>query len=396
MNKRKHEPPPSQVVDSEFFASIRHGVESALLNSGIKRILVAVSGGSDSVALLLALHRLCSPRDIVLQVAHIVHGLRPEAGQLDASFVRHLAASLNLPCHVTEVDTPGEMKRTGDSLEMAARRLRLAALEATANTMQADAICLGHTRDDQIETLFIRLARGAGSTGLGGIAPRGQTRSGVTLLRPLLDIRRETLQGWLRSENAQWREDESNSDTNIMRNRVRSQVVPAFVECFGPAAVDSAIRSMELQREEEADWLRPLVGEALTEAYAAHPPTALSSESIAALPRPLAKRVLLAWLHEHQLDPQHQSQALLERLLEFALATVRDPPDATGRKCNRSARVRPADFRKRWGGIRSNPARCGTVRTLPHDFTRLETRNQHRAQPWRDQAAAIPPTDAAT
>ncbi|MCL1857427.1 MAG: tRNA lysidine(34) synthetase TilS, partial [Kiritimatiellaeota bacterium] len=219
------------------------GLCHALLDSHAT-VIVAVSGGSDSVALLRLLHSQCRGR---LIVAHVHHHLRPEAADGDAAFVSALADALGLPCEIAHIDPAAERHRTGESIEMCARRLRYDALRGIATAHAATAIATGHTLDDQIETFFLRLSRGAGPAGLGGI-PAERTLDGqgsgvrgqgsvvgdtVRLLRPLLELRHGELQDYLRSLGQPWREDDSNRAPASLRTPVRAPPPPPLFDTFG-------------------------------------------------------------------------------------------------------------------------------------------------------------------
>ncbi len=289
-----------------------------------RKVLLAVSGGADSMALLQALHRLWTPEGVELVVAHVHHGLRGGAAEADVAFVRAAAARLGLPCHVARVNVPAALRQTSDSVEMAARELRWKALRRMARRVGADAICTGHTADDQIETLFLRLGRGTGPRGLCGMARCASRPGQPPVLRPLLGCRRVELRAWLQAEGVVWREDASNAEEAMVRNRVRRWLVPAFERALGSAAVANALRSLGLLRDEQEHWLAPLVEAALEDVLpVSDDPEAMDLRALRALPRPLVRRVLLAWLQRQNLPPALQTLALLDGLAEFSLVSGR-------------------------------------------------------------------------
>jgi tRNA(Ile)-lysidine synthase len=201
--------------------------------------LVAVSGGADSVALLLALHALgCR-----LHVAHLDHGLRADSAD-DARFVAGLAARLELPCTIER----REVARKG-SVEAAGREIRYAFLNAVARREGAHAIFLGHTADDQVETFLLRLVRGAGIAGLSAMRPK----DGL-LCRPMLGLWRADVQGYLRGKGQAWREDATNRDRAFLRNRVRHELLP-LLQSLNPGVKEVLLREVELlgQRQQELD-----------------------------------------------------------------------------------------------------------------------------------------------
>ncbi len=185
------------------------------------RVLVGLSGGSDSVGLLLLLRDTSAYG--VLQVAgaaHFNHGARPTSDR-DQAFCRDLTAKLDLPFVTESADVRSVAAAEGSSFEDCARRLRYAFLHRAARELGAERIAVGHTRDDQAETFLLKLARGAGATGLGAVYPR---RGEV--IRPLLDVPRDDIRRWLLEQGQPWMEDETNADLRNPRNRVRHRVLP--------------------------------------------------------------------------------------------------------------------------------------------------------------------------
>jgi tRNA(Ile)-lysidine synthase len=187
-------------------------------------ILVAVSGGADSTALLQTLRNVAREFGLDLHVAHLDHGLRGAESRADRSFVQALCARLGVPFTSARWNTPLRMRRLGISGERGLRVLRRAYLESVARRIGAAAIATAHTADDQLETVLMRLGRGTGLAGRGGIRPR----AGIWL-RPLLEASRREIEEDLRRAGQVWREDSSNRDLRYTRNRIRHQVVPALV-----------------------------------------------------------------------------------------------------------------------------------------------------------------------
>ena len=195
----------------------------ALLRPG-DGVLVALSGGPDSVALLRLLRELEAGGELsVAGVAHLNHGLR-EAANDDEQFCRALASEMGVPFRSDRIDVRAMAARLGTSLEDAGRQARYALFERVATELGADVIATGHTRDDQAETFLLRLLRGAGPRGLAGIHPRvGRA------VRPVLDCGRDELRTYLAAIGQSFREDESNRDLSIPRNRVRHELLPLLV-----------------------------------------------------------------------------------------------------------------------------------------------------------------------
>jgi tRNA(Ile)-lysidine synthase len=204
------------------------------------RVLAAVSGGPDSTALLSALAALRQAGEIgALMACHVDHQLRPDSA-LDGAFCEGLCRRLDVSLERAAVTVPA-----ASGVQAAARRARYAALFAAAERAGADVIATGHTRSDQAETVLLRLLRGAGARGLGGIpARRGR------IVRPLLDRSRREVIAYLADRSLAWREDPSNASPRYLRNRVRAEVLPALV-ALAPSAEAHLARAAELLREDD-------------------------------------------------------------------------------------------------------------------------------------------------
>jgi tRNA(Ile)-lysidine synthase len=214
------------------------------------RVIVALSGGPDSVALLRILRELEGEGELtVAGVAHLNHGLRDAASQ-DEQFSRALAAELNVPFRSERVTVRDRAAEWKTSLEAAGRRVRYEFFERVANELGADVIATGHTRDDQAETFLLRLVRGAGARGLAGIYPRSGR-----VVRPLIEVGRQELRDYLAGVGQPFREDESNRDLAIPRNRVRHELLPWLAREFSPRVTDVLAAEAELARHDE-DRLR--------------------------------------------------------------------------------------------------------------------------------------------
>lgn len=197
----------------------RHVEETGLLASA-PTLLVAHSGGGDSTALLVLVFEWARSRGIAVVTAHVAHGLRGAAGDDDARFCARFATERALPFAYRPVDVPS-LRRKGESLEAAARRLRYAALLALSRDLGGAPVLTGHTRDDQAETVLLHLERKLGR-GRGGIRPR--RADGV--VRPLLPFSRAELREFLLARDVSFREDETNESVRFARNRIRRDVLP--------------------------------------------------------------------------------------------------------------------------------------------------------------------------
>ncbi|MCL5769862.1 MAG: tRNA lysidine(34) synthetase TilS, partial [Planctomycetes bacterium] len=190
-------------------------------------ILVACSGGADSVALLRLLWAVNQSRywNWRIVVAHVNHALRGRQSDADERFVRRLAAQLALPIRVKRLRLTRAAKAPDRVSEARARAARIAALAAMAKRHRCDVVVLAHHADDQAETVLLRLLRGAGPRGLGGMLPRRRMR-GIWFVRPLLGWPRNTLRQWLTQGGWNWREDSSNATGRFLRNRIRHELLP--------------------------------------------------------------------------------------------------------------------------------------------------------------------------
>ena len=218
-----------------------------------RRVLAALSGGADSVALTLLLRDLAVEAEFVLVgVAHLNHRLR-EAADADEQFCRELAASLALPIDVERVDVRQAARRGRISLEDAGHRERYAFFRRAAARLRADRVVTGHHRDDQAETCLMRLIRGAGSDGLAGIRPRAGC-----VVRPLLHVSRSELRAYLAGRGQSFREDETNRDPAFTRNRVRHELIPFLETRFSPSIANVLARTAEIVRA-DSEWMEAAV-----------------------------------------------------------------------------------------------------------------------------------------
>ncbi len=238
--------------DTEFIEQVRtYIVRHRLVQPG-DRIGVAVSGGADSVALLLALIDLRDGLGVVLSVAHFNHGIRGEASDADESFVAELAKGHALECFCARGSAPQRARETKQSLETSARELRYGFFRELMASAKVNKIALAHTTDDQAETVLMRILRGAGTRGLAGIHPE-KADDEAKFIRPLLETRRTSVEEFLRARGQQWREDSTNQDAVHTRNKVRHELMPKLRE-LNPAASETLARTADLARAEEEYW----------------------------------------------------------------------------------------------------------------------------------------------
>jgi tRNA(Ile)-lysidine synthase len=233
---------------SELLKQVEAAVtERHLLGRG-QTILAAVSGGVDSMVLLHLLHALAPKHRWQMVVAHFNHRLRGRASDADERMVRRTADRLGWPCVMGEAKVREQAAKAGLSIEMAARKSRHEFLAQTARRHRAAVIALAHHADDQVELFFLRLLRGTGGEGLAGMKWRGPSPvdPAVGLARPLLDVTKQELLAFARENHVEFREDATNAGTDILRNRIRHQLLPLLRRRYQPAVDSLVLRLMEI------------------------------------------------------------------------------------------------------------------------------------------------------
>jgi tRNA(Ile)-lysidine synthase len=263
-----------------------------MVGSG-QTLLLAVSGGADSVAMLHVLARLRASLPMQLIVAHLNHGMRPEAAE-DALFVEAMARHMGLPCVCATVDVPAYRRQHRLSPEDAARRLRYAYLRTTARQRGAERIAIAHTADDQAETVLMRLLRGAGVRGLAGIPPRQGA-----IIRPLIRARHRDIVAFLQKHHLPFRDDPSNQQRQYLRNRLRLDLMPHLRQQYNPRITETLCTTAQLAAEDEAT-LQALAREHLQMARLPRQPAqvGLRLDRLMHLPVALQRRMLRQALSE--------------------------------------------------------------------------------------------------
>jgi tRNA(Ile)-lysidine synthase len=242
------------------------------------RVGVAVSGGADSVFLLHAMHEL----GLAVTVLHVNHGLRGPESDRDEEFVRELARRYGLPVQVFVAPV-----FTGN-LEQEARRFRYEFFAERMAAGDCSSVATGHTLDDQAETVLYRFVRGAGMAGLSGIRPK--TAAGI--IRPLIELRRNEIRGWLDAQGMEWREDRTNENTDFLRNRIRHKHMPELMESLNPALPEVLASTASWARAEEDYWIAEL--ERLVPLYLIEKPETIliSTKPFQELPVAVQRRLL--------------------------------------------------------------------------------------------------------
>jgi tRNA(Ile)-lysidine synthase len=260
-----------------------------MLAGGETVIVVAASGGPDSTSLVYALATIGRDLGLLVHVAHLDHRLRPDAGA-DAAFVADTSRALGLPHHQDFADPKTLAAQEGLSLEDAGRRLRYEFLMRVARDVGATVVGTGHTMDDQAETVLMRLLRGSGLDGLRGIPPV-RLSGGIRIIRPLIDTTRAEVESYLRAIGAGWREDSTNRDLAILRNRIRLVLLPAL-EGYNPDVRRTLARVAGLLRD-EAEAIEVLAAASVGETLSGDSATVhVALEPFTRLPVALQRRAL--------------------------------------------------------------------------------------------------------
>lgn len=250
---------------SELLERVSEGIQLRGLFRRGQRILVAVSGGLDSMVLLNILSELAPSNKWRLAVAHLNHRLRGGSSDADERLVRKVSATLNFPIFVEHADVRRLAKEQKLSIEMAARRARHEFFARAAKKKKISTIALAHHADDQVELFFIRLLRGSGGEGLGGMKWRGPFpgAKGIELVRPLLGESKSALRAYAATKKIKFREDASNASVDILRNRIRHELLPLLRRNYQPALSKVVLRLMDIVAEESAlakraaeEWLQ--------------------------------------------------------------------------------------------------------------------------------------------
>jgi tRNA(Ile)-lysidine synthase len=287
-------------------------VKREMLHAG-QRVGVGVSGGADSVALLMLLLELREKLGIVVSVAHLNHKLRGKASDTDEKFVAKLAARHGLLFDGESVDVAARAKREKANLEDAGRRARYEFFARLVAEGKVDRVAVAHTAEDQAETVLAHILRGTGLAGLGGIHPETES-----VVRPLLGVRRAELRTYLRAKKQKWREDASNQDTERMRARIRKKLLPLLEKEFQGGVVEHLGALAEFAREDEA--FLELLAREHCEALARR--TKIDGRiSVRDLVQPIKEQKLYAEGAENTEDTEKKSQAaltkrMLRRLIE--------------------------------------------------------------------------------
>jgi len=274
-----------------------------------KRVLVAVSGGVDSMVLLRLLDTLAKANDFRIIVAHFNHRLRPRSSDADERLVRRTARTLGWPVIIERGEVKAFAREHRVSIEMAARELRHAFLSRIARRLKVRSVALAHHADDQVELFFLRLLRGAGGEGVAGMKwlSRSPANSATQLVRPLLDISKADLKKFARQNNIRFREDASNASRDFLRNRIRHELLPLLRRRFQPALDKVVLRLMDI-----------VGAESEVVADAAKACLKLDRRSLTGWPVGLQRRIIQLQLHQRKIAADFE-------LVEWLRSAVDEP-----------------------------------------------------------------------
>ncbi len=314
--------------------------QDQLIPSG-GRVAVALSGGGDSVALAAILADLAGGADwSVARLFHLNHRLRGAESDADERFCATLANDLGLPLQVERVDVAARARTDRTSMEAAGHRSRYEAFGRLVAGGAADRVATAHTRDDLAETVLLRLVRGAGPSGLAGI----RSRAG-SVIRPVLEVRRDELRAFLKERRLPHREDSSNRDMTVLRNRVRHRVLPVLERECSPAVVDALARAAAIAGA-DADWIGMAVREAEPRVIRdAGDELALDAAQLKVAPPALAQRLIRLALERaggRRVGFQHVAQVLRMARVDASGPSRVDLPGVQVEQCDGWLRCVPS------------------------------------------------------
>ena len=250
---------PSGCTFSRTVQKVKQTIDRAAMLSRGDHVLVAVSGGPDSIALLRVLILLSPAYRLRLTTAHLNHGLRGAEAQEEEEFVLRVSRESGIPCICKTLDIRSLQRGSGRSIEEVGRVERYRFFNDAADRCGAQKVATGHHRNDQAETLLINLIRGSGLEGMKGIAP---VRNRI--IRPLFDVGRDEIDDFLRAEGLRYVVDSSNCDPRYLRNRIRNVLLPDLAACYNPRIVPALCRLAHIIRRDD-DYLRETADRTLQE-----------------------------------------------------------------------------------------------------------------------------------
>jgi len=317
-------------------------------------VLVGVSAGPDSVCLLYLLKELRQEYSLSLHIAHLHHGFRGSEADEDVRFVRAIGESLGIPVHVEHADIPAYLKKTGLSKQAGARKVRYEFFSKAAEATGACRIAVGHTADDQVETFLMRLLKGAGPHGLSGIPPVRDK-----IIRPLIELTREEVMGFLSERGIRYRIDSSNLSKVYLRNKIRLDLIPYLAKEYNPNIMSTLMRNLTILRDEDTfldEYIQRLYPDVVISRTAES--ITLDAVRLASLAHPVQRRILR---HAVESIAGEEAVALSFRHIEDSLALLEK--DKTGEV------HLPHDLRiRREGETLGVYLRPPTVHTSPYTY----------------------------
>ena len=270
---------------SEFLQRVADDIQARRLLARGQNILVAVSGGVDSMVLFEVLNSLASKNRWRLCVAHFNHHLRGRASDADERFVRRAAEKMGVPCFCGGAEVKSLAVQAKLSVEMAARNLRHEFLARIAREQKISTIALAHHADDQVELFFLRVLRGAGSDGLAGMKRRSPSPADktISLVRPLLEFSKAEILAFARAGKIQFRDDASNASVDFLRNRIRHELLPLLRQKYQPGLNKNILRVMEIVGAE---------ADVVLTAAARRPDAGIGADGFAEQPVAIQRRIL--------------------------------------------------------------------------------------------------------
>lgn len=273
---------PSTAFHHPLHKQVAQAIRAHRMLERGQKVLVALSGGPDSVAMLSVLQALAPSWNLSLTVVHCNYGLRGAESDGDAQFVSRLCRRMAVPCRVAPLTVALRESGSSSSFQARAREARYRLFRALAGELGAERVALGHTADDQAETVLLRMLRGAGLRGLAGM-PHMREK---LFIRPLLGISRQDILSYLKSTGLSYRTDSSNAKSIYLRNRVRHELVPVL-ESLAPGATRMLARQADILRDDDR-VLDAVAARCLTRTILSHESTALILDRAALLRQPAA------------------------------------------------------------------------------------------------------------
>jgi tRNA(Ile)-lysidine synthase len=315
-----------------LFQKVQKAISTGRLIPSGSHILVGVSGGADSVALLHTLQRIKSEslkteklkspifkseiHKFEISVFHLNHSIRAEAPK-DALFVKKLCQKLNIPFYTAIADVPKTAAATGVSLEMAARDARYRFFKETAENIGAACVATAHTLDDQAETLLLKLCRGAGSAGMDGIADTTEIQ-GLKVIRPMLTVSRSDVENFLKENSISWREDATNRDTQLKRNYIRHKILPLLEQNLNPRIKEALARTCSIMAEDNSFMEMQALPAFKTAAEDSV--KTMKIEMLQMMPPAIRRRVLRQWLISNGFTAEKMRFDVIERMTAMILS----------------------------------------------------------------------------